>query len=167
MYNTDRTCILGIVQTVQRTTQQGDNPMPEHEMPFSGNADCDAFSELDEFTQGYVHAIFFTECHSDNPELENATFADLHPQTLQEIKDDCAGFCIVAREWLDEACDNGRINGYGEERAGTDFWFTRNRHGAGYWDRGLGEAGEKLSEFARLEGSRDLYRGDDGKLYLS
>jgi hypothetical protein len=30
------------------------------------------------------------------------------------------------------------------EQAGIDFWLTRNRHGAGYWDRGLGITGDKL-----------------------
>jgi hypothetical protein len=45
--------------------------------------------------------------------------------------------------------------------------MNRNRHGAGYWDRGLGSAGDKLTEFAHSFGSCDLYRGDDGLLYLS
>lgn len=29
---------------------------------------------------------------------------------------------------------------------GHDHWLTRNRHGAGHWCRGLGEAGEALTQ---------------------
>ena len=50
-------------------------------------------------------------------------------------------------------------------RAGHDFWLTRNGHGAGYWDRGLGEVGDALTTAAEVYGSCDLYVGDDGKIY--
>lgn len=42
------------------------------------------------------------------------------------------------------------------EQAGADFALTRNRHGAGYWDRGLGELGEHLSVAARAWGTRGV-----------
>jgi len=48
------------------------------------------------------------------------------------------------------------------EQAGHDFWLTRNGHGAGYWDRGLGEVGEMLSEAATAFGMVDLFVLDDG-----
>lgn len=38
-------------------------------------------------------------------------------------------------------------------RHGGDFHLTRNRHGAGFWDRGYGEVGERLSDAARAYGS--------------
>lgn len=47
-----------------------------------------------------------------------------------------------------------------------DFWLTRNRHGAGFWDRGLGELGDLLTKAAHDWGSSDLYIGDDGKIYV-
>ena len=49
--------------------------------------------------------------------------------------------------------------------AGHDFWLTRNGHGAGFWDRGLGEVGDRLSNACKAFGSYDLYIGDDGKIY--
>lgn len=49
---------------------------------------------------------------------------------------------------------------------GHDFWLTRNGHGAGFWDRGLGDVGDQLSEAARAHGAMDAYLGDDGDLYL-
>lgn len=144
--------------------------MPQHEMPFRDNADQTAFEALDKFTQGYVQAIFFAECNSDNPELQDATFADLAPETLEQIKKECAAFQDMpkdghGRTLLDLACDYAPAE-YTMERAGTDFWFTRNGHGAGYWDRELGATGDALSEAAKAAGSRDVYAGGDGKVYV-
>ena len=48
---------------------------------------------------------------------------------------------------------------------GHDFYLTRCRHGAGFWDRGKGAAGDQLTELCRPYGSADLYVGDDGRLY--
>jgi hypothetical protein len=55
------------------------------------------------------------------------------------------------------------------ERSGHDFWLTRNRHGAGFWDRWFGDSpqaklGNLLSDAAHVYGSCDLYVGDDGKV---
>jgi hypothetical protein len=47
-----------------------------------------------------------------------------------------------------------------------DIWLTRNRHGAGFWDRGHGEADQMLTHCAHLLGERDVYRGDDGLIYF-
>lgn len=52
------------------------------------------------------------------------------------------------------------------ERAGHDFYLTRNRHGAGFWDRGLGDVGRRLTEAAHVYGESDLYVGEDGSLYV-
>jgi hypothetical protein len=50
---------------------------------------------------------------------------------------------------------------------GHDLWLTRNGHGAGFWDRGLGELGDTLTAAAQAMGTCDLYVGDDGALYVS
>lgn len=51
------------------------------------------------------------------------------------------------------------------EQLGHDFWLTRNGHGAGYWDRGLGELGDRLADAARAHGTAGLYVGDDGLVH--
>ena len=56
---------------------------------------------------------------------------------------------------------------YTMEQVGHDLWLTRNGHGAGFWDRGLGELGDELSELATACGSSDLYVGDDDLIYCS
>jgi len=55
----------------------------------------------------------------------------------------------------------------GYSQAGHDLWLTRNGHGAGFWDRDLGEAGDKLTELSKEMGELTLLQGDgDGKLYF-
>lgn len=139
--------------------------MPEFILDHGTPAGAATFKSLDSFTQGYVEAMFFTECNSDNPELEYATVADLAPETLARIIADCNAFNLAADVWLNKAYQRDSV--YTMERAGHDFWLTRNRHGAGFWDRGLGAAGDELTKHAHSFGSCDLYRGDDSLLYLS
>jgi len=142
--------------------------MPQFIMP-KGDA-VSEFNELDSFTQGYVEALFFTECHSDNPELEEATFADLAPETLAMVIRDCQDFRSSlprdneGRTWLDLAYESP--NGYSDNQAGVDFWLTRNRHGCGFWDRGLGQLGESLAWAAHGWGEVYVCRGDDGLIYV-
>lgn len=52
-----------------------------------------------------------------------------------------------------------------DEQMGHDIILTANHHGAGFWDRGMGELGDSLTSIAHTIGSYDLYVGDDGKLY--
>lgn len=50
-------------------------------------------------------------------------------------------------------------------KAGIDFWLTRNRHGAGFWDGGYSKA-DQLTKLAHGAGENSLYIGDDGLIYL-
>lgn len=56
--------------------------------------------------------------------------------------------------------------GYDMNSVANDYWLTRNGHGAGFWDRGLGDAGDKLSEAAAADGGQDVIVGDDGLLHF-
>jgi hypothetical protein len=77
---------------------------------------------------------------------------------------DCADFQTQNPDLLEEYCASGRTM----EQASHDFWLTRNRHGAGFWDRGLPHnLGRMLTEHAHAYGSCDAYAGDDGMLYLA
>lgn len=52
------------------------------------------------------------------------------------------------------------------ECAGHDFWLTRNGHGVGFWDRGLGELGDRLTKASEAYSGLDLYLGDDESVYV-
>ena len=45
-----------------------------------------------------------------------------------------------------------------------ESWLTRNRHGAGFWDRGLGRVGDILTEVAHSFGEAYLMPNGRGKL---
>lgn len=49
---------------------------------------------------------------------------------------------------------------------GIDFWLTRNGHGSGIWDRGLGEFGTKMATYYEEFKVLDVVIGDDGQLHL-
>lgn len=141
--------------------------MPEFILDHGSIDGLKLFKSLDSFTQGYLEAMFFTS--TGNPEdeaLHHATVAELAPSTIEDIKVDCADFQRCYGADIDEAIDQDKAN-YDLEAAGRDFWYTRNGHGYGYWDRGLGDIGDTLAELARSYRGVDLYRGDDGLLYLA
>jgi hypothetical protein len=47
-----------------------------------------------------------------------------------------------------------------------NFCLTRNGHGTGFWDRGLGDLGDRLTDMCKPYGGQNLYMGDDKKLYV-
>lgn len=87
---------------------------------------------------------------------------DFSPESVEKATDEISDFLSLL-----EAENILWEEHLGEEQFGHDFWLTRNRHGAGFWDRGLGELGEKLTTWAHSYGSSDVYLGDDGKVHLS
>lgn len=56
--------------------------------------------------------------------------------------------------------------GYGLTNAAHDFILTRNHHGAGFWDRGLGIAGDILTQGADDAGGVAPYVTDRGGVAL-
>jgi hypothetical protein len=140
--------------------------MPEFVLDRGSPEAAREFKALDAFTQGYIEAMFFTSTGTgDDDDLEDATVAELAPDTMARIVADCADFQSSFATYLSDAYYHQTVP-YDAERAGADFWFTRNRHGAGFWDRGLGGVGSALTSASYPYGSCDLYRGDDGLLYL-
>lgn len=145
--------------------------MPEFILDTGSPAAARQFQALDSFTRGYIEAMFFTDTGTgDDAEdgLEHASVEELAPSTLESIVQDCKAFQAAHAALLEAAYGvQGRYEKapYDEERAGNDYWYTRNGHGTGFWDRGLGEIGDRLASAARYS-ERHLYRGDDGLIYL-
>lgn len=85
--------------------------------------------------------------------------SDLADATREAMKADCEAFA------RDHYCFDDVRERWTPEQFGHDFWLTRNGHGAGFWDRGHGEIGRRLTDAAKVYGEVDLYTGDDGKVY--
>lgn len=140
--------------------------MPIFEMEGKHEPD---FRALDDFTQGYVEALFWTQGGDEESELGDTGFMDMSPMSILKAKQDCARFQQTAKTLLAQAYGKPISGGkeYDAAHAGHDFWLTRNGHGVGFWDRGFENAlGEALSDVAEAFGGSDAHLGDDGKVYL-
>lgn len=73
---------------------------------------------------------------------------DIDAATMDDFRVDCRDFYEANRADLVEM---------DADQAGHDFWLTRNRHGAGFWDRGLGARGDRLTTAARPYGEVNLW----------
>jgi len=116
---------------------------------------------LDAFTKAYITAaLWSTNDESDpsggDPIDDNYGPDDIAPDALAKIQSDCQAFLAANQNLISENMT--------EDQAGHDFWLTRCGHGVGFWDRGLGEVGEKLTEASRAFGECWIEVGDDGQL---
>ncbi len=128
-----------------------------------------------EFFTGYVTcALWSSHDYSDESggEHMDANYGreDIAFGSLLSMARECRDFMRANAELLgryaSELPERGEFTQ--DERAGHDFWLTRNGHGAGFWDRGLPhELGRALTDASKAYGSSDLYVGDDGKIYAS
>jgi hypothetical protein len=112
----------------------------------------------------YLEAMRFTDGGPDNPELDEAS---IDPEAVEVARKHCHEFVARARPLLLEAVN--RV-GYDWTRVGHDFWFTRNRHGVGFWDRDQldeGGLGRKLTEIADSAGQSESYLGENGRIFLT
>lgn len=127
-------------------------------------------SDFAEFVAGYIEcALWSSSDESDEsggePLDSNYTWEDIHPDTLDKMKRECAKFLKANRHLIsDDVC---KYKGCPVmEFAGHDFWLTRNGHGCGFWDGDWDESVEsELTRSANKFGTADLYIGDDGKIH--
>ncbi len=111
-----------------------------------------------DFIDGYVECALWADARGEDGEsVEGLTADDV--DHLAVWQSDCDAFLLD--NWDDlRSADAGR--------AGHDFWLTRNRHGAGYWDGDYPEpAASRLTSAAHVYGSVDLYVSEVGKVYGS
>jgi hypothetical protein len=127
---------------------------------------------VDAFTTGYaVCALWSSNDESDEsggkPMDDNYGLDDIAPETWKQFAEDCEDFQKANKALLRKYYKQYKpVGGHDvTECAGHDFWLTRNGHGAGFWDRGIGELGDELSKAATIYSGVDLYIGDDGKVY--
>lgn len=108
----------------------------------------------------YLECAVWASMHGNQPLDKHWGVGDIDSSAREAMRAEFNDFLdLLDREGVD----------YSEvwaEQMGHDFWLTRNRHGAGFWDRGLGALGDELTKWAHSFGESDLYVGDDGKVYV-
>src|SRR5260221_13123445 len=111
---------------------------------------------IKKFFDSYVETALWSSTDEDDQPLDGQYDAsDIAASTLDEMMKDCENFLEA-----NEADIDGKY-----AQAGHDFWLTRNRHGAGFWDGDWPDkVGDRLTKDAHAYGSVDLYVGDDGKI---
>lgn len=118
-------------------------------------------SDIERFLSAYIEcALWSTNDESDEaggePFDKNYGPEDIHPDTLKGMRED-------SEKFIEE--NEGDIAGQ-FQKAGHDFWLSRNGHGAGFFDGGWPEGvGKRLQEASRNWGDVYLYLGDDGKIH--
>ncbi len=104
----------------------------------------------------YLTTLYWTETGDDG---QPPSDAEITPRCNAKALNDCAAFYRAVTQNVQDflpVLDWSQI--------GHDFWLTRNHHGAGFWDRGLGERGDRLTKAAQAYGGIDLYVNADGKI---
>lgn len=118
----------------------------------------DAVNEMDaDCSEGGAHEVADPEDHSEMLDDEYGT-DDIDESSRDEMRADCQSFA---------ESNIADLAGMDPGQAGHDFWLTRNHHGAGFWDRGLGARGDRLTASAEPYGESNLYAGDDGAVHVS
>lgn len=107
----------------------------------------------------YIICALWSSIDDDGEPLDSVyTVDDISAQTLKQMDIEVSDFIKDNESLLVES-------GQSDQQIGHDFWLTRNGHGAGFWDRGLGAIGDALTKASKSFGGSDLYVGDDGLIY--
>lgn len=125
---------------------------------------------LGAFTKAYIACMLWSSNGSDEDDCEfldqKYSIDDLSVEALIQINKDIADFMGESYIEVSEAYHK---HGVEASQFGHDFWLTRNRHGAGFWDRPemyTQELADKLTKKAREFKEVSPYVGDAGKIYL-
>lgn len=131
--------------------------MPEFHYGASDTSIMHVRHELTAIVRGYLEAAMFCDAE-DIPSSKLFALS-----AIARAYGECARFMHDNYDALWAA----RHTGLTWMQLGRDLWFTRNGHGVGFWDRGLGDLGEQLTEAAKAMGGQDIYLGDDSFVYLT
>ena len=126
------------------------------------------FSDLPHFERGYFEACFFTSDdnapggmdYRDTGRPEDL-FDRVNESNIAKQIEDCQKFQEQNAALLAQPGDS--------EQNGMDFWYTRNHHGVGFWDRGypdeiskpLTDAAHKFGEVNCFMGSVNCFTGSE------
>jgi hypothetical protein len=105
----------------------------------------------------YLECAEWADLREEDAEtLEHSIAPTWAPETIEQAVRVCRDFEKLAADALAKLPES-----FDAHSIGHDLWLTRNGHGAGFWDRGLGKLGDELSEWAHSFGSAYVYYDAD------
>ena len=114
--------------------------------------------ESDTVVFHYMYCALWSSLDDDgNPLDADHDNDDFTAETAVKMANDCFRFLLEVKA-------AGLLDAETPEQIGHDFWLTRNGHGAGFWDRGLGEAGERLTAIAKTFPAVALFEAEGGRI---
>ena len=128
----------------------------------NNNVITNDYEDENDESQDEIRFMKIMRDNFQNKSIESFTREDIDPNSLIQAYLDIKKFIMTAgsiaiSETLEE---NDKF------QLGMDFWLTRNRHGAGFFDRNYDNE-QQLTIAAQNLKEVDLYIGDDNKLYFS
>lgn len=109
------------------------------------------------FVRAYEECALWASTNENGEPLDRTyDIDDFSKDTNKRIQEDCTNF--INDNWTD-------LKELSPSKCGHDFFLTRNRHGAGFWDRGLGKVGDRLTKASHPYGDFTLFPLLDGKIY--
>lgn len=117
--------------------------------------------EVRDIVSGFIECMCWAESGDTDAPLgdhaDPSLLADGAYEQCLGLVQDFISYC--ARVGID-------MQGMNEDQIGNDLWLTMQGHGAGFWDRGLGQLGEDLTKAAKTF-HMECYLGDDELIYVS
>lgn len=147
---------------------------PHFGFEFKGPGESAIYGEmlarLNSMVDSYLETARFTDMGPDSDIPEHLPFSD---RAKFDAALDILNFIDNAR-----SDENSRVNntqtitwtllietlGSGKmalEQMASDLWYSRNGHGVGFWERGLGPLGDRLHTLAEDMGTRSVYTNDN------
>ena len=126
--------------------------------------------QFNTFIAGAADAALWSTIPLDDDGMGDVTADELEIGGEELIKLRCT-IVYYARDWFiahyplirSAMSDNPEYNDW--TQVGYDWWLTTQGHGAGFWDRGLGTAGDALTDSCGgYEGILELYLDSEGIL---
>lgn len=119
----------------------------------------------------YLQAVAFTDFGDTDQPPSDSKFSpvaklEAYVDILDFIHTCYKDGMFSGKEGVPSPMAEAVMKGYSLDSFAHDFWLTRNRHGVGFWDRGLGKLGDHLTTWAHAAGSRSAYLGDDNLVYF-
>lgn len=129
----------------------------------------------DHFSASYIETALWSSTDEEGTNLDSSKYADVKfsQEAIERIQVDCVRFQDAANPLIGafkRETDGSILNSINlsKNRVAHDFWLTRNRHGAGFWDGDYPEPlAKQLTDLAHSFDECDIYVGDDGRFHIA